>query len=525
MITATDVIKNALVSPVREIYARVELYEGSTLIETCNCHDRLISFEVQRIGDTTKFFGFGICHRLNIHLIDNQREINLSTACKARVSYTVDKTEYLYPYPDFWVSEVHRDENTNEVSITAYDALYKADLYTIDQVTSQEPESIYEYTCAMTEILPNIANRTVFLGYPTANTSPTDALPIQPNLEGTETFREVLDDAAEATQSVYYLDNENVLCFKRLDRDGTPVLAITKEDYITLSSKTNRRLSAICRATELEDNVTVSLQVSGTTQFVRDNAFWDNRDDIQFLLDEAINYVGGFTINQFDCAWRGNFLLEVGDKISLTTKDNEVVYSYILDDITTYNGSFAQVSCWTYTAEETETETNPSTLGEKLKQTYAKIDKANQQVDIIAGEMASIRLTADSITQTVKRLDEEVEGAVSQVTNKVSAEDFQIAIDNIIDNGVERVVTSTGFVFNEEGLRVSKTESNIESLITEDGLKVYRSGEEVLTANSLGVKAEDLHATTFLIIGDNSRLENYKDNRTGCYYIRQLKEG
>jgi uncharacterized protein YoxC len=524
MINTATAIKNAIVSPVREIYARVELLEGSTLIETCNCHDRLISFDIQRIGDTTKFFGFGICHRLNVHLIDSYREINLSTACRARVSYSVDKTTYIYPYPDFWISEVHRDENTNEISVTAYDALYKADLYTIEQVAIQEPQSIYEYANAMATILPNVANRSVFLNFPNADTSPTDTLPIIANFEGTETFREALDDAAEATQSIYYLNNENVLCFKRMSRDGAPDLAITKEDYITLSSKTNRRLSAICRATELEDNITVSLEVSGTTQYVRDNAFWDNRDDIQYLLENALDFVGGFTINQFDCNWRGNFLLEIGDKISLTTKDNDVVYAYIIDDITTYNGAFSQVTCWSYTAEETETDTNPSTLGEKLKQTYAKIDKANQQVDIVAGEMASIRLTAEAITQTVRKLSDEVEGAVAEVSSKVSSEELEIAINNIIDNGVESVTTSTGFKFNEEGLRVSKTESEMETLITEDGLTIYRGNEPVLVADNLGIRAEDLHSTTFLIIGDNSRLENYKENRTGCYYIRKLEE-
>ena len=38
-------------------------------------------------------------------------------------------------------------------------------------------------------------------------------------------------------------------------------------------------------------------------------------------------------------------------------------------------------------------------------------------------------------------------------------------------------------------------------------------------ADNLGVKAEDLHATTYLIIGNNSRLEDYNTNRTGCFWI------
>ena len=50
MITSTELIRNALVSPVREIDARVELFEGSTLIDTCNCHDKLIKFDKRKMA-------------------------------------------------------------------------------------------------------------------------------------------------------------------------------------------------------------------------------------------------------------------------------------------------------------------------------------------------------------------------------------------------------------------------------------------------------------------------------------------
>lgn len=92
-------------------------------METCQYNDRLISFTVERIGDTSKFFGFGICQRLNVHLIDRNRELSFSTANSIKISYGVNE-EFIYPYPTFHISEIHRDENTNELSITAYDLMY-----------------------------------------------------------------------------------------------------------------------------------------------------------------------------------------------------------------------------------------------------------------------------------------------------------------------------------------------------------------------------------------------------------------
>ena len=53
-------------------------------------------------------------------------------------------------------------------------------------------------------------------------------------------------------------------------------------------------------------------------------------------------------------------------------------------------------------------------------------------------------------------------------------------------------------------------------------MTICRNSNEVLVADNLGVKAEDLHAITFLIVGDNSRFENFKGNRTGCFYIGKV---
>ena len=50
-------------------------------------------------------------------------------------------------------------------------------------------------------------------------------------------------------------------------------------------------------------------------------------------------------------------------------------------------------------------------------------------------------------------------------------------------------------------------------------MTVYKGGEEVLVADNEGVKAEDLHATTYLIVGRNSRFEDLGYDRTACFWI------
>ena len=52
---------------------------------------------------------------------------------------------------------------------------------------------------------------------------------------------------------------------------------------------------------ELGDNVSESTTQIGSTQYVRDNAFWELRDDIGTLVHNAITAIGDITIDIFDC--------------------------------------------------------------------------------------------------------------------------------------------------------------------------------------------------------------------------------
>lgn len=518
-------------NPVREIRARVELLEGSTLLNTFKYNGALQNFTIERTGEEGKFFGFGIMNKLNVKLIDNNRELDISTANHLDVAFGVGK-DYMYPFPSFKVSEVRRDENTNTLSITAYDALYAATKYTVADLNMAAPYTIKQFATACATLL-GLPIEIVNVNDASFDTSFTTGA----NFEPSTTIREALNDVAEATQTIYYIDSEYRLTFKRLDKDGEAVYNIDKERYFTLDSKTNRRLSGVCHATELGDNVGAEMEQSGTTQYVRDNAFWDMRPDVATLVENALAAVGGLTINQFDMDWRGNFLVEMGDKLGIEQKNGNFTYTYLLDDTIEYYGAYQQTSRWAYAADDGETADNPSTLGEALNKTFARVDKVNKQINIVASESAtnreaisSLQMDTANIRMSVQQTQEQTNTAIQGVndnintlTSKVeatmSADDVRLEISNVMDNGVDKVITSTGYVFDEEGMTISKSGSEMKTTITEDGMRVYKDNQAVLTANNEGVEAIDLHATTYLIIGQNSRIEDYGYGRTGCFWI------
>ena len=589
MIRVAESVKTALNSPVRSIAAKVELYNGSTLVDTFNHNDRLINFTVERVGENSKFFGFGICQHAKITILDVNREIDyITTAHSFKIKYTIGSTTFS-AHPTFYITQTRRDENTNALTIYGYDMLYPASARYVSELTFPENPRLLDYmmTCI------NALGSTTAYYYGLAASDPLLSMryPTGANFEGSETFRDMLDDFAEATQTIYYVNHQNQICWKRLNNPNATsmdIMEITKDKYFTLTTKDGRRLQSICSATQLGENIIFSGTEIGSTQYVRDNGFWELREDIATLVENAVAAIGGLSIRQFDCFWRGYILVEPGDKLKLTTKDNQVVESYLLDDVVEYDGGLSQKTKWSYTDNEGESVDNPTSLGDALKMTYAKVDKVNKEIELVARdirsemderfaslninpdgilaevariekkiddglagvdaeiqetedglnasignienrldnevnkiytETAALKLKADGIEASVSQIDNEIAGVVAAVNAKVSAEDVEISIQKAMEQGVEAITTTTGFTFNEEGLHVSKSNSDITTSITEDGMTVLRKDEAVLVADNLGVRAEDLHATTFLIIGNNSRLEDYQGNRTGCFWI------
>lgn len=106
-----------------------------------------------------------------------------------------------------------------------------------------------------------------------------------------------------------------------------------------------------------------------------------------------------------------------------------------------------------------------------------------------------------------------------------TSDSYNIRINTLENKSgeVDHVVTSTGYSFNADGLTIHKSGEEITNKMDNTGMYVSRSEEEVLTANNEGVNAINLTARQYLIIGKNSRLEDYSNgtdsNRTACFYL------
>jgi hypothetical protein len=500
----------ALQAPSRTIKARVEHYKGSTLYKTYNHSDVLQSIAIDRAG-THKFFGVGICQSVELKMLDTNREIVIDKDDYFKVYFGVNDS-YISNFPLFYVSdEITRDENTNSITVKAWDKITKAAIHKIEELVIEYPLTIADYaTLAANTLGLNVI-------YPIENVSFELSYAEPANYAGTESLRDLLDDIAEITQTIYFIDPSGNIVFKQLEMNDP--FTINKSNYISLTSKDAVVLGDIGNTTELGDNITADSEIEGMTQYIRNNGLLDLREDRAAILENAVAAISGLAINPINCNYRGNYLLEIGDYLALTTKDNDVIYSFLLDEKITYNGGLSAVLAWEF-AGDAETNSNSTTLGEVLNETFAKVDKAAKEVQIVVSEVeenkqsiSTLQLTTGGISADVAELDAAVSAAMT-------SEDVKLEIKReLAENGIDKVITSTGFVFDDAGLTVSKSGTEMTTLISEDGMTVNKNGEEMLRADNVGVVAKNLHAITYLIVGENSRFENYGGSRTGCFWI------
>ncbi|MBQ0014789.1 MAG: hypothetical protein KBS82_05655 [Oscillospiraceae bacterium] len=131
----------------------------------------------------------------------------------------------------------------------------------------------------------------------------------------------------------------------------------------------------------------------------------------------------------------------------------------------------------------------------------------------------SERLTNDYV-ERISTVQEENDGLRKRINIITSGNE-----NDDTTNTVNHVETTTGFTFDENGLKINKSTDEIENLINNRGMYITRTtdDEEILRADVDGVNALNLTSRKYLIVGDYSRFENFNNGtdsrRTACYFI------
>ena len=462
----------------KSVKAKVELYDGYTLVATCTCSETgelfpgsnsLSHFTMSRDGELGKFFGFGICHKLEMTLIDLEKVLRLYEGYTAKVCLG-DGTTWDCPYPKLDVTSVKVDKKSGDITVTAYDHLNKASELTYNDLGITLPYTLKSLAQACGAAL---GLEVVGVGGTEFNLSYAKG----GNYNGDESVRSVLNHIAEVTQTVYFINHEDKLEFKRLS--ATKVADYYRADYYEFEVESAKRLTGICHATELGENLEVTTAdlwgdtEKGVTQFIRDNPLWELREDLPTLLNQALSRVGGNEIQQYELDWSGDYRLEIGDYIAIHF-DDDITYVFILNDTLTYGGTMDEESAWEWVDNEGETFANPINLGEKLNQTFARVNKIEKDITLYVGDVVEEALSG----KVDDLIDESLEGIVTDVNNlkaqqqttTQSVTQLQLTTDGITAD-VGTLKTSNTILTNQVDAVVAEQTSiknNISSLEQKD---------------------------------------------------------
>lgn len=216
------------------------------------------------------------------------------------------------------------------------------------------------------------------------------------------------------------------------------------------------------------------------------------------------------------------FFVSAGDVVQITDLGGRVYQSYVMTK--TQGGQKDTLECTGSHLRSATTAVN--------NRSYADIrgKVMNLRTDL-EGLMAEHHNTADKAA----RLELDMEGIRSQVSGQEAleekitgveqtAENVKISVERLFSDGTQKLKTSMGYTFDDEGLHIQKDQGEMGSRLDESGLQVARNpGTDyetvMLRADAKGVLATDVQVGNYLIIGSFARLEDYPDGRTACFYL------
>lgn len=498
-----------------------------------NPNDSLVKFTIEKTSPNGKMFGFAVSQKITIETLGVLNNIKKGNRLIPSINLVGYENEHI-ELPYFYVDTVDFNKVRNTSTIVGYDILHKTNNINIGKLSFTYPMYSGNY---VRDILDYIGGNAQFEGI-------NFLIRENPKFDGSESIHTALTAFAEFTGTICYVSHNDNVRFRGMTPDDfTDVL--TADDYFNLSVGEPVRLTKVGSANELGDNIYTG--TDGFTQVLWENPFMDvTTSDATTVLTTIGNFVRNLTSIDYNLEWRGCPAYELGDYVILQEKDGTTQYALYFNEVIEYNGGLKARSEWA-AGDGDNIEGAPSTIGATLKVTSAKVDKFSQEISLLAEkveqvdpdtllkEMAGIKLTTDSITSSVESLGNEldnqndridgIEGDIENLSTTLEQTVDKIKIEikqEIVEEGVTptSITTTTGFTFNEEGLTIEKKGSDLTTRINEDGLTIYSYDDPVMIVDHIGVQAKNLHATTYLIIGLNSRFEDYNgDTRTGCFWI------
>lgn len=519
-------------TPTREFMAGVTFRDRSTGKEVFSCNTRnnpndpLKSITIERTIPEGKLFGFVCIQKMTIEMI-GRHTLAKGLSVESFIGIYGHTTKY---QPYFFVEECSYNVAENKTVVVAYDALYKLKSLRFGSLGFGDTKG-QDYDAIN---IPDMIIRLCQMagaGAPTISLTHLDEFEYKRqdvNLELTASALEALTAACEALGVICYIHYQHKAAVKQIDFKNA-VDTITRADYFEFAVGTPKVMTQVAHTTELADNVVArddhTYNYETFCQTLRENPLFTLKSDaISSALGTTRNNLCGYPVYPYNIKWRGCPYYHPGDILNVETEPGVYVPIIYGNDTITYNGGMVSQMGWAFGETMDEPIETANTVGGILKETYARVDKLNNEISLVAGDVSSLKVNMDGIYAEVTDLGKDINGLQGDVADiiyhskvGITAKEASLLFEERLKDGL---TTSMGYSFNNDGMKISRSTSDITTQITEDGMKVYIGDETVLTANNHGVEAKNLEASTYLIISGKCYFEYQEDiDRMVCFWI------
>ena len=475
-------------------------YEGSLLRSVMKCLD--IELKRSTVGDASSVVGIAVTGDA-VSGVSDISHASLIQAPKFGVKAPGD-TDYSYiEYGTHIIKEKKDDEEQDTIQLECYDLM----------LLSMVPYNmVVEYPITVSAYLDAICTH---LGWAKRYTTFVNSSVVieEEKYDASYTFRDVLDEIAQvAGGMIAFVGDELDVIYptssgETIDSSNLKTLKMG-EVYGPVNSV------VLSRAPQ-EDNIyrqdEESVTTYGLTEIrIENNHIIDShRED---FIDGIFGALSGLSFEMYELESFGIGYLNLGDLFTLQTPDGKSHTALMLCDDLEITQGLSETSRLE-APDVTETDYSAASESDRLlNKTILKVDKQAQEITALVSKTENIAGDVDGLSRQITNMVEVM----------VDSDSVDIKISQAVE-GVNSITTSTGYTFDQDGLHIQKVvdgePEEMENILDNTGMYVKRDGDAILSANNEGVDAINLKSRQFLIIGDNSRIENYGNDRTACFFI------
>lgn len=258
--------------------------------------------------------------------------------------------------------------------------------------------------------------------------------------------------------------------------------------------------------------------VQGNTYVIRGNYLLTGEEGRQELLQTLYTQLSALRYTPCTVTVPAQAAARAGQILEITDVNGTTVSFLVMRRV--QSGQKDTLECTGSPSRDSTTAANAQTyeaLSGRVLELSTQVSGLKAENRDAQNNAARVQLEVEGIRTQVQQQS----ASLQQLTAlEQTAKQLQLSVQTIQNEGTSKVVTSTGFTFDEDGLKVEKSGSDLQNRIDQTGMQVLRGSRQVLLrADVNGVLAADVQVDNYLIVGDHARFENYAGGRTACYYI------